>query len=145
MASRKLTDDEFGAKLVALYRAFRDLHESGQLDSDAEHPRDTVNSWADAVRTSKANDEGGLGPVEIQNKAKPEAEDDVQPRKSANGNSGNGGATPAQDSAADDMIRRSGHSDIPGQLALAAARRVDPSRAANMASAIKGYGRLTRR
>lgn len=145
MANRKLTDEEFGAKLVAAYRAYRDLHEEGALDSDAEHPRDTVNDWINTVRDSKANDEGGLGPVEIQ---KRKASDDEQPAKTANGNSGSGGPMPAQDSysiGVDGIARmftRDGRILEGNDATEANARQSNPERVRTMAGAIKGYNRL---
>jgi hypothetical protein len=141
----KLSDADFGAKLVAAYRAYRDLHEAGALDSDAEHPRDTVNNWISTIRDCKAQDQGGLGPVEIQNKAK----DDEQPSLTAGGNAGNGGPTPAQDGryvVGLDGQPRFEHADgrvTTGADALTArARQANPSRAAAMASRIKGFDRL---
>jgi len=74
----KLTDEEFGAKLVAAYRAYRDLHEAGALGSDAEHPRDTVNDWISTIRDCKANDEGGLGPIHIMKRGAQDNPPDFQ-------------------------------------------------------------------
>lgn len=144
----KLTDDEFGAKLVAAYRGYRDLHDAGALAEDAEHPRDTVNNWLGTIRDSKATDENsGLGRVTIQKRGTPNEEQalDNPPNfagKPANPTLGK----PAQDSAAagaeDDMIRRSGHHDVEGQLALASARRSNPARVRAMENAIPALRRL---
>ena len=140
----KLTDEEFGAKLVAAYRTYRDLHEAGALDADAEHPRDTVNNWINTIRDCKAQDEGGLGPVEIQNKRKV-AGGDNPPGGSGQPRPPVAGQDAAAEAAGDDRIRLSGSADIGGALALASARRSSPARIRAMAAAIPGYDRLGRR
>lgn len=147
MATREsMTAEQFGKKLCTAYDQYSEHYEAGRLGDDALPPHEIVNQLTRANREAneKARDENnsGLGPKYLQNKAKPEAEDDEQPKKSANGNSGNGGATPAQDGAQDDMIRLSGVHDVPGALAAARARRADPAKVAAMAGAIPSYKRL---
>jgi hypothetical protein len=145
----KLNDADFGAKLVAAYRAYRDLHEAGALDSDAEHPRDTVNNWISTIRDCKAQDEGGLGPVEIQKRAEDDQQPGSTPVTGAGSPAGNAGPKPAQDgrytvtSDSRPLFETADGRVLRGNDALEArAKQSNPTRAANMASRIKGFDRL---
>jgi hypothetical protein len=76
----QMTDAELGACYRSRYDRLCAAHDMG-LD-DGPHPSER---WAadteilKAHRAATANDEGGLGPVEIQNKAKRSAQDNPPP------------------------------------------------------------------
>lgn len=133
----KLTDEEFGAKLVAAYRAYKELHESGALGADAESPRDTVNNWISTIRDCKAQDEGGLGPVHIMKRG---AQDNPPPTPGTP-QPHVAGQDSALEGAEDDLIRASGV-NVDNRLWEARARRTSGTRVARVAAAIPGYDRL---
>ena len=54
MAKRNdFTDDEFGAKLCRAYDSVAALHENGDRDDDAVHPREILNSWQREAREAR--------------------------------------------------------------------------------------------
>jgi hypothetical protein len=139
-----LSDAELGQLLRSRYDRLVEAHDMGLSE---EHPADR---WAQDTevlhshREARADDEGGLGPVEIQNKAKVRGMDnppDFQ-GKPANPKLGKPAQDSALEGAEDDRIRLSGHHDIAGQLALASARRSNPARIRAVARAVPGYNRL---
>jgi hypothetical protein len=141
-----------------LYGRYMAAHEAYDADEhDGPHPSKDVTRWGNIAATG-GRDEGGLGPeriqgarsdrgaglgpVEIQNKAK----DEVQPSESERGNAG---AEPAQDgrysldSAGVPRYETAGGQVIVGDAALEAnARRSNPARVQRMSAAIKGLDRL---
>lgn len=146
MAKRsEMSADEWGAKMCRAYDEYAEHHKAGRLDDDAPKAHEILNMLIEgniAGRSAQAEDEGGLGPVENEKlkvgKDNPPG-GNAQPRPPV---AGQDSATAADlENAA---IRRSGHHDIEGQLALAAARRAAPksARARRMADAIPGYNRI---
>ncbi|MGO9930575.1 MAG: hypothetical protein ACLPV8_02010 [Steroidobacteraceae bacterium] len=121
-----------------LYDSYMNAHAAfaGDDPVDGPHPSRDVAHWVNIAATGGTNSEKRIE----------KGEDDEQPELTAGGNSGNGGASPAQDSAAagaeDDRIRMSGSADIAGDLALASARRSNPARIRAMNAAIPGLDRL---
>lgn len=121
----QMTDAELGKCFRSRYDRLCSAHDMG-LD-DGTHPAERWHADTEilkAHRAATASDEGGLGNVEIQNKAKSGAQDSA--------------AVGAEDHA----IRRSGSADVEGQLALAAAKRSNPARIRAMSLAIKGLDRI---
>ncbi len=135
---------EAGAEL---YRQYMSAHDAWVADHDVRHPSFDTKAWrqigrdAGTLREPATDEATGLGPVYIQKRG---AEDDVQPEKTASGNQGNGGPTPAMDgrytigsdSVPDGRVLR-GNDAI-----VARASQANPTRAANMALRIKGFDRL---
>ena len=77
MKISELSDDERREYLDKAYQTACDLCGSGDLEA---HPSRTIMDWVRAGRArDKARDEGGLGPVEIQNKRKPGNDDLLDP------------------------------------------------------------------
>jgi hypothetical protein len=73
MKISELSDDERREYLDKAYQTACDLCGSGDLEA---HPSRTIMDWVRAGRArDKARDEGGLGPVEIENKRKPGNDD----------------------------------------------------------------------
>jgi hypothetical protein len=146
----KISEMEPAAAGAELYRQYMSAHDAWVADHDVRHPSFDTKAWRQTARDAgtlreAATDEGGLGPVEIQNKAK----DDEQPELTAGGNAGNGGPTPAQDgryTIGADSVPRFETSDgrvlLGNDAMLARSRQSNPTRAANMASRIKNYNRL---
>jgi hypothetical protein len=160
----EMNDDEAGAALLKAYRGACDAYDP---EEHGDHPSHAVASWMKNARDAKAKDEGGLGPVEIENKRKPGAdgegevmptnpngEDDDQPELTAGGNNGNGGAVPAQDgrygvdSAGVPRFERMNAKGetvgvVVGDAAIVAhSRQSNPARVRRLALAIPGYSRL---
>jgi hypothetical protein len=122
-----MTLEEIGALTRSRYDRLCEAHDMGLSD---EHPADR---WAQdtevlkAHRAACASDENsGLGPKTIQKRGTPNEEQ----------------ALTAKAGAEDHAIRRSGHHDVEGQLALAQAKRSNPARVRAMNLAIKGLDRL---
>jgi hypothetical protein len=148
----QMSDAELGACFRSRYDRLCAAHDMG-LD-DGPHPSERWHADTAILnehRAATAKDEGGLGPVEIQNKAKPGgAKDDTQPELTAAGNYGNGGAEPAQDGKFERTtagVPRFTSSDgrfvVTGDAALVAnARQSNPARVRRMALAIPGYKRI---
>lgn len=128
-----MSDAEMGKMLRSRYDRLCEAHDMG-LD-DGPHPSER---WAADTEILKAYREAA-------------ATGGVAGKVAGTDNPPGGAGQPrppvaGQDSAAagaeDDMIRRSGHHDVNGQLALAAARRANPSRIRAMNRAIPGLDRL---
>jgi hypothetical protein len=146
----KISEMEPAAAGAELYRQYMSAHDAWVADHDVRHPSFDTKAWRQTARDAgtlreAATDEGGLGPVEIQNKAK----DDEQPELTAGGNAGNGGPTPAQDGryvvGLDGQPRfehANGRVTTGADAIVARAGTSNPTRAANMASRIKNYTRL---
>jgi hypothetical protein len=127
-----------------LYKKFMAAHEANKGGAPEDHPSRDVQKWNRIAAT------GGVGSERLIEKG----EDDDQPELTAGGNSGNGGATPAQDSARisaritaaeaveDARIRNSGSATMAGDLHAARARRSNPATVQGMANAIPGYDRI---
>jgi hypothetical protein len=135
-----LSNETLGAMCRSRYSRLAKAHADGLTDT---HPSETWNEQSATLRSAKAQDEEntGLGPRNLQRrpdgKQIKSGEDDVQAKIT--------GGLASKHSAQDSAIARSGRADIPGQLNVAAALRVNPSRVEGMMGAIKGYGRLSRR
>lgn len=148
----KISEMEPAAAGAELYRQYMSAHDAWVADHDVRHPSFDTKAWrqigrdAGTLREAATDANAGLGPVTIQKRG---ASDDVEPEKTAGGNSGSGGPMPAQDgryTIGSDSVPRFETSD--GRVLLgndateANARRSNPTRAANMASRIKNYNRL---
>ena len=152
MKISELSDDERREYLDKAYQTACDLCGSGDLEA---HPSRTIMDWVRAGRArDKARDEGGLGPVEIENKRKPGNDDlldpasEPEPELTAGGNGGNGGAEPtidgclSVDSAGVPRFESAdGRTILTGDAAIAV-RQSNPGRVRRVAAAIKGYDRL---
>jgi hypothetical protein len=135
-----LSDAELGRVLRRRYDALCDAHDAGFGE---EHPSDR---WAADSTTIKEYREaaasGGIaGTVAGQ--------DDEQPKKSASGNSGNGGAEPAMDGQffrGTDGVPRFTFGNgrtVTGDAAIVARTQAsDPARVRRMAAAVPGYNRI---
>jgi hypothetical protein len=121
-----------------LYKKFMAAHEANKGGSPEDHPSRDVQKWNRIAATGGMNSEKRIE----------KGEDDEQPEKTAGGNAGSGGPMPAQDSFSigTDSVPRFEYADgrvVYGNDATEAnARRSNPTRAANMASRIKGYDRI---
>ncbi len=116
-----------------LYDSYMGAHAAYAGDDPVAgpHPSRDVSRWRAAAAGA---------PVEGQIQ---KGQDDDQPEKSANGNGGNGGNTPAQDFAlAEARLRQSGSANLEGDLWALRARQTDPRKVRAVAAAIPGYDRL---
>lgn len=132
------SDDEFGKKLCTAYDMYEEHREAGRLGDDAPGAHEIVNQLMGANREAReAQEAAATGGVA----GKVAGKDDEQPAKTATGNSGNGGKTPAMDTLAEHRILTSGSADVAGDLWAHRSRQTVPGRSTpNLA--IKGYGRL---
>jgi hypothetical protein len=127
-----------------LYKKFMAAHEANKGGAAEEHPSRDVQKW---VRASATGSTPGSTEKEIE-----KGEDDQQPELTAGGNSGAGGAVPAQDSGGSwvlglDGQRRfvpRGGQMLPGDVAINVSRETmstgESQRA--MAKAFPGWNRL---
>jgi hypothetical protein len=143
MRISEMTQDDAKQCLYDSYMAFHNAIAGG--DAEGPHPSKDLTRWRSSVGAT--DDNSGLGPKYIQKRGSSSEEggsDDVQPRVTG----GLGNKMPAQDSFSigTDSVPRFETADgrvLLGNDAIEAnARRSNPSRAANMASRIKGYNRI---
>ena len=143
----KISEMEPAEAGAELYRQYMSAHDAWVADSDVRHPSFDTKAWRQTARDAgtlreSATDEGGLGPVEIQNKRKgmdnpPGGQGQPQPPVRAQD-----GAL-SFDSAGIARFETVSGKVLTGKDAeLAFARQSDPTRVKSMGAAIKGYNRL---
>lgn len=152
-----MSDQELGAKMRKILMEYNEHYSAGRLGDDAVPAHEVINGLSRTNREARAAAAGGPVTRNIER-----GEDDTQPSLSANGNNGNGGATPAMDEAsilrrldarriaADKLSARYALEDAAADRAinpakahqLLRAQRTSPARVNAMAEVIPGYRRL---
>lgn len=136
MKISQMDPQEAGERMLKLYL---DAHRAYDADEHGDHPSSDLQRWADIASSGGENSE-----ERIQSQDEDET---VQPKKSAGGNSGSGGATPAQDGRftidgldGTPKFERADGTIVTGDRALVEhAAATDPRKVRGMKAAIKGY------